>query len=1024
MDGTQPKREEDWLASALERAGLRAFDPDADPASRSEGQRELGDLVSRTPTPPLMSSLHKLIRPGRVPAWLRPRLVDVLTLLPQRPADGVRATLEFVFSVHPSSSSSSSTATGDGSAAAPQKQGAHITLEALGMASTLLAVPPASVAPDAWFPGIAPQLLALLDGAEGADLARAAAYVVGFGVLGRKQFGAPGTPGWKAFAEPMLAGVDPSLRTAEVKNEPLVFSAGPDEVVDLRKQAIIVGAEELSTSLRRLSALLHSHPNPGLTKRLLGPLMLPLWAISSWPSQEEQFSERYGQPAKSLLAIHLKLAGSAEKFRTLMDNLLFVGNVDPAKLQWVYEQTGESDLQVRRPREGSDAMRPELDLATLDSKIDAFVALLQSVGADSDISPLFLDLFQTALAAPKQDPDQIKIVEDDTSDHDPLAELIRASVLQKMMTVFPDRLISNPKQLMELVAQVLSAFDPATPSRDDATPLALSLLNLVVTAPSFERSQVDGAVLAAIEGALARISSRRARGTTTTSAAGDDVDDESTRRTALNLSLLLRYRDALNDEDEDNRKTTSRAPPLTDRQAEDRRTYALALQYVTASDAPPPVRAEGVALLDRLIRARSAVVDVPATQELLCSLLTLGATTDSTNASSDGGGGGEDDGGYLAQRAARALLRLAGAHPRSVVRDVLDRYVDAPERLGLDARLRLGETLLQLLQQRLAGLDPDLAADVGAALLFLAGRRPRRPRTERRAAAAARLEERRAARRDADARAAWGSGSGNLDGDGDAGGDVVPPEVRDILAEADGRAPAERALDDAAAAVVAGWSAPHRRAAEDVRVRASALSVLGGAVDGSPAALLALLGGSSASASAALDLSAAVLRLEAADPAAAILRRAAALLVLSVARALAAAREAPGHPLPMDMARLLLGGGDGGGGGGGRGLGNRRRGIGVGEQDDDRVVRALQYAADTDADELVRRHARDALDAVESWRLIAVMPLTTTTGGREEPAWTRIAGLDIGGIAAGAAPRMPRLDAGAAGARPRIEEVE
>jgi hypothetical protein len=65
-------------------------------------------------------------------------------------------------------------------------------MEALKMASTLLSVPPASVKPAAWFPGIAPQLLALLDGHDGADLAKVAAYVIGFGVLGRKQFGAPG----------------------------------------------------------------------------------------------------------------------------------------------------------------------------------------------------------------------------------------------------------------------------------------------------------------------------------------------------------------------------------------------------------------------------------------------------------------------------------------------------------------------------------------------------------------------------------------------------------------------------------------------------------------------------------------------------------------------------------------------------------------------------------------------------------------------------------------------------------------
>lgn len=134
---------------------------------------------------PLMSALSKLTQPGLVPEWLRVHLMDVLTLLPQR-SDGVRSTLEFVFSVHPSSTVRAS------EAAVPQKQGANITMEALKLASNLLSAPPATVPPEQWFPGIAPQLLALLDGKDGADLVKAAAYVIGFGILGRKQFGAPG----------------------------------------------------------------------------------------------------------------------------------------------------------------------------------------------------------------------------------------------------------------------------------------------------------------------------------------------------------------------------------------------------------------------------------------------------------------------------------------------------------------------------------------------------------------------------------------------------------------------------------------------------------------------------------------------------------------------------------------------------------------------------------------------------------------------------------------------------------------
>lgn len=111
--------------------------------------------------------------------------MEILTTLPLR-ADGVRGTLEFVFAVHPSSTVRTS------EAAAPQKQGANITHEALSLASHLLSNPPSSVTPETWLSDVSPQLLALLDGEDGTDLTKVAAYVIGFGILGRKDLGAPG----------------------------------------------------------------------------------------------------------------------------------------------------------------------------------------------------------------------------------------------------------------------------------------------------------------------------------------------------------------------------------------------------------------------------------------------------------------------------------------------------------------------------------------------------------------------------------------------------------------------------------------------------------------------------------------------------------------------------------------------------------------------------------------------------------------------------------------------------------------
>ena len=111
--------------------------------------------------------------------------MQTLTTLPLRP-NGVRGTMEFVFSVHPSNNSQA------GGSSEPKKEGASITHEAVAVATRLLSSVPSSMTPQAWFQGISEQLLRLMDGEAGPDLAKTAAQIVGFGILGKKQFGAPG----------------------------------------------------------------------------------------------------------------------------------------------------------------------------------------------------------------------------------------------------------------------------------------------------------------------------------------------------------------------------------------------------------------------------------------------------------------------------------------------------------------------------------------------------------------------------------------------------------------------------------------------------------------------------------------------------------------------------------------------------------------------------------------------------------------------------------------------------------------
>ena len=101
---------------------------------------------------------------------------------------GVRDTVECIFAVHPSTAQK----TGTGQSQAIDSRGPGISLEALTAASRLISSPPSGFSPDAWFSAIAPQLFELLDGEGGLELIKAASFIIGYGILGRKALGAPG----------------------------------------------------------------------------------------------------------------------------------------------------------------------------------------------------------------------------------------------------------------------------------------------------------------------------------------------------------------------------------------------------------------------------------------------------------------------------------------------------------------------------------------------------------------------------------------------------------------------------------------------------------------------------------------------------------------------------------------------------------------------------------------------------------------------------------------------------------------
>ncbi|KAL2880547.1 hypothetical protein SGCOL_004269 [Colletotrichum sp. CLE4] len=806
--------------------------------------------------------------------------------------------MEFIFSVHPSSTLKVS------EAATPQKRGANITQEAMAVVTRILTSPPAIVSPENWFSKVAPQLIVLLDGTEGAELSVAAAQIIMFGVLGRKQFGAPGTPGWNVFVEPLLHNLDPSR---DSKSATPHIEAEETEIVDLSKKAVLVTADDLFVTLRRMSSMINSTPYPAQTKRILDPVLAQLWALSCQSKGNKRTEDRYSKPSRSLLHTFLKLSVSVSKLHEVVENLLYQGEYTKMP-QWRYQSTPDGDLQICAIPLGQGSQLPELDWAEIQTRSEALIRLLTASCTPEETSTFFLELlgrwFQSTVTARR--PEFLAKMEDSQAQDD-IKQLLEITILQKMLEQIPDKLISRVTQVTELVAQIL---DPSglQDQSDDIIAVALSLFNLVITAPSFKKSSLKAEVLQALETSLAKLGA----------AGRPEVSP-----TAKNLTLLLRYREAID-------PTEEGAFVPSDKQIEDRRTYKLALEYITQADNPPPIRSEGINLLSGLVASDSSVLDVQATLVLLSSLL-------------------QDSEDFINLRVVKLLTQLANKHPKATTQEILEYYLDLKETSSTDVRLRFGEALVQVIERLGETFAGDVARRVSETLLSIAGRRGHRPKTEAKQSREKRLQD----MKKKQAEDAWG-------------GDV--PDLSDDMTEE------ELAKSEILTQIVEGWES--KRGSEDVRMRASALSIFSVGLETSIAGIGPDL------VSIAVDLCINVLTLER-EIEKGIIRRAAILVVLGFVKALDSAKQS-----------------------------GRKLGFGLTDQSREDITRTLKYVAVTDNDGLVQQHARDVIESLENWQLSSMVASGVNTG---EPSIGRLAGLTIDQDRS-----LPSVNT----KRPRIEEIE
>ncbi len=820
--------------------------------------------------------------------------------------------------------------------AGPKDDMSSVTLsvEILNQVSKLLVAVPSSLTADAYFSSLGPQLLHLLDSKD-IEMKRAAAYIVGNGILGRRKHGSPGTIGWEVFAQPILEAINPKSADIELSKELESIGNGGHNKT-------IVSETFLKRALDRLSSLVLLHPNPGLTKRIITPPLLAMWGL--WCFSKETSRLSWAEQIYELFCVYFKTAAGVDQFIGLIDHLRWSGGD-----LWTYGPGPMGGIELRERLEPFDKRTNLVAMVrSIDNRIDELMRLLRARVLDNDsINAVFLHASKHWLLGNQRSPKGSNLECGEHDIGDPLTLVVYAKITQKILEEYKDTLAANPNKIIEFVNQLLAAFvaghggtqlksseaskpsiaglsnifEPGTrrsPGEDDRSltteedpieiiSIALNLISAILSSSDISRT-ANTVDLIDFRINLSYLATSRILPTSLILAASNIV--------AL-LDLQKLSPSAIHD----------KAPTPLDHYESDRKSHSLALTYLV--DYLPPVRAQGLSLLTDLLKKSSPVLDISSTTILLISLL-------------------QDEDEFIHLSAIQALSLLASKHPRTVIKMLVENYVDTSEHSNLDLRLRVGETLLKTVESLGENSVGQPAKLVSEAMVTVAGRRGRRVKQMKARATKSQREEQ--ARKEAEE--AWGGEVPKI-------GDEFEDEISQRLEK-----------------VVEGWEGSQGE--EDVRIRTSALSILGVAIETNVAGI------GSSTVSTAVDLVLAILKLEITTEKA-ILRRAAVLVIMSLVKALDAADE-----------------------------GGRILGFGFAGENLVEVISVLQYIGATDSDDLVRKHVGLVIEGLETWQSKAIFGVPRSTVDltpRTNLHGEKLAGLSVN-------PEVSKAS------RPRIEEVE
>ncbi|EFQ97029.1 hypothetical protein MGYG_00073 [Nannizzia gypsea CBS 118893] len=916
-------------------------------------------IIGDTPTPFLLPVLTSFLQPNSAP-WLKDPISSALSSIPLR-KEGVFQIITFLASQFAPETSSTS----------QQTSGPLITAQAIMQSSRILSSIPRGTSPEQFLTNVGPKLLSLLDG-DDMDLKKTASYIIGNGILPKRPIGAPGTIGFTIFVKPIFDafhGKVKGLSTLWLRK----FNRDGSPSVErtdshLKGPRVVVNTHQLSLSLSRLKSLVVLHPNPALLKRLIGPIMLPLWGLH-WHAKT-LVNHQWADQTFTLLQNYFSISSEKSRFERLVQNMMWDGEET-----WAYKHSLNDEIFVGQ-RESSNQEHANVMqvIEDIDQRADLLVSFL---GVDpqreTHIGEIFLLVTNKWLLEDGGIPDSQRLVFPDDI-HTGLQKVIYAKIAEKIISQFQDILCRQLDQIVQLVNQLLDhemhlvtnrdrkeaakptleslrnisrkpenefgSHSPDSTGSPEPLPAALSLLSTLLLSSDFNPGDEIGPLLSETKEKLDRIL---------------PLISQSAKHPATALSIHIEI--ILGGHiPHEKRETMSVAKK---EHINDVAAHRQALENLNSS--LPPVQAEGLSILSGLIKNSSPVLDIPATLTLLISLIIRGH-------------GDMKDDEFVYLNVISHIGLLASRHPRTVIKTLTERYKDNNEEASLDERLRVGEAILRAVEDIGGALVGETATILGDAMVEVAGRRGKKPRAKVKRLADAKQQE---------------LEQGKTDDTED-----LEAEATDILNQLDQNTDSE-SEDPVKSAysnrILQAWAsgAASDEHPDDLRVRASAISILASAIHTNIAGIGQRIVSSS------VDMALSTLALET-GPGNAIIRRAATILLLDTTKALDKAME-QGVDLGFAFSHTMF-------------IPSNMNTIGNIPD----ILRVLAFVESEETDVLVRGHVRALTESLEAWTEKSILHGIGAGARPQFGLGDKLAGLDI----------APGSTASSSRGRPRIEEIE